>query len=308
MDLALLSDLLYTALRAGTPLALCALGVLLAERSGVLNLGQEGIMLMGAVVGFVVGVKTENYVAAVLAASATGAAMGLLFVGLTLKLYANPVASGLALAVFGSGLSTFIGSDYVGSSLAGIQSIAIPGLAEIPLIGKALFAQDPLLYLAWALALAVGLVLHRSRRGLLITAVGEDPDVAHRLGIRVLPTRAATACAGAALTGLGGAYLSLVYTPLWTADMTAGRGWIALAMVVLAGWRTGSVILASYLFGFFSILNLLMQDMGWSVSPNFLAMTPYVFCLLALIILSGQGRFSARRAPSALGQSFHPES
>ena len=308
MDVGLMGDLLYTALRAGTPLALCALGVLLAERAGVLNLGQEGIMLMGAVVGFVVCVETDSYVVAVITASAVGAAMGLLFAALTLKLYANPVASGLALAVFGSGLSTFIGSDYVGSSLAGIPSLRVPVLADIPLLGKALFAQDPLLYLAWGLAISVAALLHRSRYGLLITAVGEDPEVAHRLGIRVLLVRTGTACAGAALTGMGGAYLSLVYTPLWTADMTAGRGWIALAMVVLAGWRTGAVMLASYLFGFFSILNLLMQDMGWSLSPNILAMTPYVFCLLALIILSAQGRFSERRAPTALGQSFHPES
>jgi len=308
MDATLIADLLYTALRAGTPLALCALGVLIAERTGVLNLGQEGIMLMGAVTGFVVCTETGSYSAGVLAATGVGASMGLLFAGLTQGLYANPVASGLALAVFGSGLSTFIGSDYVGNPLAGIPSLTIPWLTKLPLIGKALFGQDPLLYLAWTLALVTGLVLHRSRHGLVLTAVGENPEVAHRLGIRVALLRTLTACIGAAMTGLGGAYLSLVYTPLWTAEMSNGRGWIGLAMVVLAGWRTGGVVAASYLFGFFSIFNLLMQDMGWSMSPNLLAMTPYAFCLLALIILSGNGRFSARRAPTALGQNFHAES
>ena len=307
MGIDLAADLLHTAFRAGTPLALCALGVLVAERSGVLNLGQEGIMLMGAVTGFAISLETGSHAAGVLAAIAVGALMGSLFVLLTLPLRANPVASGLALAVFGSGLCAFVGSGYVGSSLQGIAVAAIPWLSELPLVGKALFAQDPLLYAAWALALGIGLTLHRTRFGLMLSAVGEDPEVAHRLGVRVLPMRAAMACLGAALTGLGGAYLSLAYTPLWTEDMTSGRGWIALAMVVLAGWRTGSVLLASYLFGFFSILNLLMQDMGWSVSPNILSMTPYVLCLAALIALSSQGRFSDRRAPTALGQNFHKE-
>ncbi len=308
MDSTLIADLLYTALRAGTPLALCAMGVLVAERSGVLNLGQEGIMLMGAVTGFVVCVETGSYSMAIFAAVAVGSSLGLMFSALTQILHANPVATGLAMAVFGSGLSGFIGSDYVGRSLQGIQSLHIPGLANLPWVGKALFGQDPLLYLAWALALGIGLLLHRSRRGLVITAIGENPDVAHRLGVRVLALRTATTCLGATLTGLGGAYLTLVYTPLWSANMTAGRGWIALAMVVLAGWRMGSVILASYLFGFFSILNLLMQDIGWGISSNILAMMPYLFCLLALVILSGQGRFSSRRAPTALGQRFNPES
>ncbi len=307
MGIDLLADLLHTALRAGTPLALCALGVLLAERSGVLNLGQEGIMVMGAVTGFVISLESGSHAAGVLAAIAVGALMGLLFVLLTGPLRANPVASGLALAVFGTGLGAFAGSDYVGRSLQGIQVLAIPWFAELPLLGKALFAQDGLLYAAWALALGVGLTLHRTRLGLALSAVGEDPAVAHRLGLPVLRIRAATACLGAALTGLGGAYLSLAYTPLWTEDMTAGRGWIALAMVVLAGWRTGPVLLASYLFGFFSILNLLMQDLGWSISPNVLSMMPYLFCLAALIALSSQGRFSDRRAPTALGNSFHPE-
>ena len=307
MDAALLTDLLFTTLRAGTPLMLCVLGVLLAERSGVLNLGQEGMMLMGAVIGFATAFETGSGALGAVAGAMSGLLMGLFFALLTLGLHANAVATGLALAIFGSGMSAFVGSSYIGESLQGLPTITIPGVSALPILGKALFAQDAMLYCAWLLAFVVGLILHRSRWGLVLTAVGEAPEIAHRLGHRVILIRSCAAGVGGALAGLGGAYLSLAYTPLWSEGMTSGRGWIALAMVVLAGWRTGMLVIAAYLFGLVSILNLLLQDAGWAVSANLLAMLPYLFCLLALVLLSRQSRYSDRHAPSALGRPFNAE-
>ncbi len=307
MDADLIATLLFSTLRAGIPLLFCSLGVLLAERSGMLNLGQEGMMLMGAVVGFIVASNSGSPGLGVLAAALTGLAFGALFSLLTLKLQTNQVATGLAMTIFGTGLSAFVGENYVGTSIDGIAPLHIPLLSNLPVVGQALFAQDWLLYLAWALALGSYWLLHRSRWGLMISAVGENPAVAHRLGLPVLRIRALMACIGGVMAALGGAYLSLVYTPLWTEGMTAGRGWIALALVVLAGWRTGLVLVAAHVFGMAGILNLLMQGGGIPVSANLLAMAPYLLCIVALVLLSRQRDFGRYQSPPGLGQNFSPD-
>ncbi len=307
MDAELFATLAFSTLRAGVPLLFCALGVLLAERSGMLNLGQEGMMLMGAVVGFIAASESQSPALGVLAAAGTGLACGALFALLTLLLQTNQVATGLAMTIFGTGLSAFLGENYVGSSIDGIVPVAVPLLADIPLFGQALFAQDWLFYLAWLLALGSYWLLHRSRAGLIITAVGEDPAVAHRLGLPVRRVRALMACAGGLMAGLGGAYLSLAYTPLWTEGMTAGRGWIALALVVLAGWRTGLVLVAAHIFGMAGILNLLLQGTGIGLPGQMLAMAPYLLCIAALVLLSRQRDFGRYQSPPGLGQNFSPE-
>ncbi|MFV8816311.1 ABC transporter permease [Haliea sp. E17] len=308
MDADLAATLLFSTLRAGVPLLFCALGVLLAERSGMLNLGQEGMMLMGAVTGFIAASKTGNTEIGVLVAGLTGIGFGALFAFLTLVLQTNQVATGLAMTIFGTGLSAFLGENYVGTAIEGIAPLHIPGLSELPLIGPGLFGQDWLLYLAWLLALGSYWLLHRSRAGLKITAVGENPAVAHKIGLPVRSIRALMACSGGLMAGLGGAYLSLVYTPLWTEGMTAGRGWIALALVVLAGWRTGLVLVAAHIFGMAGILNLLLQGAGIPVSGQIMAMAPYLLCIVALVLLSRQRNFSRYQSPPGLGQNFYPDS
>eukprot|EP00903_Cladosiphon_okamuranus_P004420 g4418.t1 len=305
----LIENLLFATFRSGTPILLCALGVLVAEKSGVLNLGQEGMMLMGAVIGFIVSFHSGSHFLGLICGTLAGMTSSLLFAFLTLQLHANQVATGLALTITGTGLSAFIGAGYLGEALVAIPPVSLPLLTEIPVVGRALFGQDPLVYLSLCLSALIWWFCFSSRWGLLIRAIGENPESANKLGISVLGLRYLCTLIGGSLAGLGGTYLSLSYTPIWAEGMSAGRGWIALALVVFASWRVGRLLLGAYLFGMMGILNLIMQGFGWSISANLLATLPYVMTILVLIILatSSGSATSSLSKPRALGQTYFAE-
>lgn len=302
----LLVSTLVSTIQAGTPLALAALGELIVERAGVLNLGVEGMMLVGAVAGFITAVATGSPVLGLLVAVFAGALMALLFAFITQHLIANQVATGLALTIFGTGLSAFVGKGYAGISLPGLSSWPIPGLSDLPVVGKVLFSHDPLVYLSWLVAIGLYAYLYHSRSGLKLRAVGESPDVAHALGYPVVRMRYLAILTGGALAGLGGAYLSLIYTPLWQEGMVAGRGWIALALVVFATWRPGLVLVGAYLFGFLTVFQYQGQSMGIGVAPDFLAMLPYLITIIALVFISMDRTRVLLNTPVSLGKPFHP--
>lgn len=306
MDQALIINVLAAIVIAGTPLLLAALGELVCERSGVLNLGQEGMMLMGAVVGFIAAVTSGNAVTGVLMAMIAGVAMAMLFALMAVTLAANQYAAGLALTIFGIGLSAFIGSGYVGQSIPGFAKLPIPLLADIPFLGPILFRQDALVYLSFGLFLAVFLVLRYSRIGLILRAVGESPEAANATGLKVLQVRYMAVAFGGAMAGLAGAYLSLAYTPMWTENMTSGRGWIALALVVFATWKPERVLLGAYLFGAASILHLVLQGLGWRSSTELLAMLPYVVTIIVLVLLSSNPARTRLDTPLSIGQTYRP--
>lgn len=306
MDLDLLTNIFYAMVRTGTPLLLVALGELVCEKSGVLNLGQEGMMLFGAVIGFIVALSTGSLWLGVLLAIAAGMLLSLLFAAVALGFNANQVATGLALTIFGVGLSTFVGAAWVGKPLSGFEPIVIPLLADIPLVGRMLFAQDVLIYLSFALFALVTWVLLKSRIGLIIQAVGENPDAASAMGLPVLRVRTLAVLFGGAMAGLAGGYLSLAYTPMWAENMTAGRGWIALALVVFASWRGLRLLLGAYLFGLASILHLVAQGIGLSIPSNLLAMLPYVATIVVLVLLSRDAIKTRLYAPVSLGQPWQP--
>ena len=308
MDIDLITNILYAMVRTGTPLLIVALGELVCERSGVLNLGQEGMMLMGAVVGFIVTLTTGSLLLGFILAIVAGMLMSMLFAAIALGLNANQVATGLALTIFGTGLSAFIGAGYVGVPITGLEPIAIPYLSDIPLIGKMLFAQDLVVYLSFGLFGLVYWFFKSSRLGLTVKAVGENPHAANSLGLPVMRTRYLAVAFGGGMAGLAGGYLSLAYTPLWAENMVAGRGWIALALVVFATWRADRIIFGAYLFGLASILNLVVQGLGYPVSPNLLAMMPYAATVLVLVMISSNVMKSKMYTPMWLGKPFHPHS
>lgn len=305
MDIDLITNILYAMVRTGTPLLLVALGELVCEKSGVLNLGQEGMMLFGAVIGFIAAVVTGNLWMGVLFACIGGMLMSLLFGFIALQLNANQVATGLALTIFGIGLSSFIGASWVGKPLEGFNPVAIPLLSDIPVVGHMLFRQDLLVYVSYFLFALIAWALLKSRLGLIIQAVGENPNAANALGLPVLRVRMLAVLFGGAMAGLAGGYLSLAYTPMWAENMTAGRGWIALALVVFASWRVFRVILGAWLFGLTSILYLVAQGLGMDIPSNLLAMLPYVATILVLIILSRDAVKTRLYAPVSLGQPWH---
>lgn len=302
----LLINVLAATVVAGTPLLLAALGELICERSGVLNLGQEGMMLMGAVAGFVATLTSGSLMVGVVAAILAGIAMSMLFAFMAVTLAANQYAAGLALTIFGIGLSAFVGAGFVGESIDGFSRVAIPLLSEIPLIGRVVFDQDPLVYVSLVAFAAVWVFLRHTRGGLLLRAVGEDPDAANANGLKVLVVRYLAVAFGGGMAGLAGAYLSLAYTPMWTENMTAGRGWIALALVVFATWRPERVVLGAYLFGAASILHLVLQGLGWNISTELLAMLPYVVTILMLVLLSFNPVRTRLNTPLSLGQPYRP--
>ena len=298
----LLTNVLAATVVAGTPLLLVALGELICERSGVLNLGQEGMMLMGAVAGFVAALTSGSLVVGVAAAVLAGTGMSFMAVSLA----ANQYAAGLALTIFGTGLSAFLGAGFVGQSIDGFTRVAIPFLSDIPVLGRVLFDQDPLVYLSLIVFVGVAIFLRHTRGGLLLRAVGEDPEAANANGLKVLVVRYLAVAFGGGMAGLAGAYLSLAYTPLWTENMTAGRGWIALALVVFATWRPERVVLGAYLFGAASILHLVLQGLGWKSSTELLAMLPYVVTILMLVLLSWNPARTRLNPPLSLGQPYRP--
>ncbi|MGH8384334.1 MAG: ABC transporter permease [Pseudomonas sp.] len=304
MDIDLLSNVFYAMVRCGTPLLLVALGELICEKSGVLNLGQEGMMLFGAVIGFIVAFNSGNLWLGVLLAMLAGMLLSSLFALVALVFNANQVATGLALTIFGVGLSSFVGASWVGKPLVGFEPLAIPYLSEIPLIGRMLFAQDLLVYLSFALFALVAWAVLKSRLGLIIQAVGENPDAASAMGLPVLGVRALAVLFGGAMAGLAGAYLSLAYTPMWAENMSAGRGWIALALVVFASWRVWRLLLGAYLFGLASILHLVAQGLGLAIPSSLLAMLPYVATIVVLVLLSRDKVRTRLYAPVSLGQPW----
>ncbi len=298
---------LITVIGAATPLLLAALGELVAEKAGVLNLGVEGMMLVGAVAGFATAVGTESSALALLAAAAAGGAMALLFGFLTLTLLTSQVATGLALTIFGIGLSALIGSPYVGTPLKRLAQLDLPGLSDMPVVGPLLFSHDVLVYFALLMVPAVAWFLNRSRAGLILRAVGDSHDAAHAIGYPVIRIRYLAVGFGGVMAGLGGAYLSLAYTPMWIEQMTAGRGWIALALVVFAAWRPLRVLIGAYLFGGVTILQLHAQGGAVIDIPSqYLSMLPYVATIVVLALISSGASRRRLQAPACLGRPFQP--
>jgi simple sugar transport system permease protein len=292
---------------AATPLIIAALGVLVCERAGVLNLGVEGMMLIGAVTAFAVGVSSGSLLLGYVAAAFAGMAMSLLFGILTLTLQTNQVATGLALALFGVGLSAFVGQSFVGLPIDRLPDLTIPLLSAIPVLGPLLFSYDAMVYLSIALYFAVSWFLYRSSAGLRLRAVGESPGVAHSIGERVILIRYLAVLFGGATSGIAGAYLSTALTPMWVEGMSAGRGWIVLALVVFATWRPLRVLLGAYLFGGVTVLQLHAQGLGVNVPSEFLSMLPYVATIVVLVLICRDPRTILLNQPASLGRSFHPD-
>lgn len=307
MDLSAINWLLLLAslMVASTPILLAGIGELVVERAGVLNLGVEGMMITGAICGFAVGVEFQNVTLAYIAAAAGGALLSLLFGVLTQVLLSNQVATGLALTLFGLGLSALIGQGYVGIRGVEVHDVALGPLAQIPVLGPILFQHDAMVYFSLLIVAAVWAFLRYTRAGLILRAVGESHDAAHALGYKVIRIRLMAIAFGGACAGLGGAYLSLVRVPQWTEGMTAGAGWIALALVVFASWRPWRILIGAYLFGGLTVLQLNLQAAGLKVPVEVLSMSPYLITILVLVVMSsGRGRASLG-APASLGQSFH---
>jgi simple sugar transport system permease protein len=298
--------ILLTIITASTPLLIAAVGELVTERSGVLNLGVEGMMVMGAVCSFAGAVTFDSTLLGVLCGVLAGVLMAALFALVVLGFAANQVGSGLALTIFGLGLSGLIGAPFVGARRDPVGALQIPGLSDLPVVGRVLFAQDPFVYASLALTLAVAYFLARTRAGLTVRSVGENHTSAHGLGLPVLKTRLLAILFGGACAGLAGAYLSLVYTRFWSPGMTAGRGWIALALVVFAAWRPGWVLAGAYIFGAATVLQLHAQAAQWGIPSQALSAVPYLATILALLVLSiRHGR--AIGAPGSLGTPFVPD-
>ena len=298
--------LIAATLNAGTVLAIAGLGLLINERAGIVNLGAEGLMLVAAVAGFATAVHTGSDLAAFVAGAGAGALLAAVFGWLVIWLNTNQYATGLALSLFGAGFSAFVGIGYVQARLGERASFAIPGLADIPFLGAALFRQHPMVYLAMALTAGIAWFLYRSRAGLVLRAVGESPESAHALGYPVRRIRLAAVCAGGALCGLGGAYLSVVYSPLWMEGMVAGKGWIALALTTFATWRPARVLLGAYLFGGVTMLQFHLQGQGVEVASQLLSMLPYLATIAVLVLISRNAGFIKANMPASMGKPFHP--
>ena len=306
MNTALLVSFVMTVAMAATPILLASLGELVAEKAGVLNLGVEGMMLIGAVTGFAAATLTGSAYLGLLAAMLGGVAVSLIFAGLTLGLSANQVATGLALTIFGTGASSLLGAPFVGRTIERLGPLLPADLAEHPVL-RVVFGYDLLVYLSLGLTFAVAWWLKRTRPGLILRAVGESDSSAHSIGYPVLAVRTAAVAFGGALAGLGGAYFSLELTPMWADRLTAGRGWIALALVVFASWRPLRLLAGAYLFGAVMTFELHAKASGFGLlPPEMLAMLPYLATILVLTLISIRpGRLSAA-APACLGKSFSP--
>lgn len=302
-----LEAVLLTIATAATPLLIAAVGELVVERSGVLNLGVEGMMVMGAVTGFAIALMTGSAWLGLIAAIIVGALFSLLFGFLTLTLVTNQVATGLALTLLGLGFSGMLGEGFVGQPGVKLANIYIPGLSDIPLIGKLVFGQDPVFYISIALTAGVVYFLFRTRTGLTLRSVGDNHGSAHALGISVIGIRYLAVMFGGACAGLAGAYLSLVYTPQWTENMTAGRGWIALALVVFASWRPWRVLAGAYLFGAVTIGQLHAQALGFGIPSQLLSSLPYVATIVVLVLISRNKRLTMMNTPASLGRPFVPD-
>ena len=301
----LLIDIMIGVIAAATPLVFAAVGELVVEKAGVLNLGVEGMMIVGAIAAFAASIGTGSATLGVSAAMLAGAMMATLFGLLTLTLLSNQVATGLALTMFGLGLSALIGQSYSGMTVPAFPRLDVPVLSALPIAGKLLFSRDALFYLSIALVAGTAYTLARTRIGLILRAIGENHDAAHAIGYPVIAYRYLALMFGGACAGLGGAYLSLVQNPFWVEKMTAGRGWIALALVVFAAWRPWRALAGAYLFGGISVLQLHSQGFGLAIDAQILAMFPYLATIVVLVIISADKMRLKLNAPASLGKSFH---
>ncbi|MFN3298429.1 ABC transporter permease [Caldimonas sp.] len=300
--------LIAATMNAGTVLAIASLGLLINERAGIVNLGAEGMMLVAAIAGFATGVHTGNDWLAFAAGAGAGAAMALVFGVLVIWLNTNQYASGLALSLFGVGFSAFVGIGYTQERLSDRPRFEIPGLADLPFFGSAFFKHHPMVYFAIALTLVLAWFLYRSRAGLVLRAVGESPESAHALGYPVRRIRLLAVLAGGALCGLAGAYISVIYTPLWVEGMIAGKGWIALALTTFATWRPARVLLGAYLFGGVTMLQFHLQGQGVQIASQLLTMLPYLATIVVLVLISRNPSFIRVNMPASLGKPFYPGS
>jgi len=300
--------LVAATLAGGTILAIASLGLLINEKAGVVNLGAEGMMLCAALAGFAAVVHTGSNLAGFVAGMAAGAVLAAAFGVLVIWLGTNQYATGLALSLFGAGFSAFIGTGYVQATLPPRTAFEIPLLADIPWLGVAIFRQHPMVYLAMVLAAGLVWFLYRTRAGLVLRSVGESPESAHALGYPVRRIRLLAVVAGGALCGLAGAYVSVIYTPLWVENMIAGKGWIALALTTFATWRPARVLLGAYLFGGVTMLQFQLQGQGLSVPTQVLSMLPYLATIVVLALMSRNPTWIHINMPASLGKPFHPGS
>lgn len=302
----LVEAIILSVLAASTPLLIAATGELVTERSGVLNLGVEGMMIVGAACGFGGAWLTGSILIGALFGIIAGMLMSLIFALMALGLAVNQVATGLALTILGVGLSGLIGAGFVGERITPAAHLHIPGLTDIPLVGRVLFGEDAFVYFSIALIIGVWWFLYRTRAGLILRACGDNHISAHALGYPVLRIRTFAVMFGGACAGLAGAYLPLAYTPFFIPGMTAGRGWIALALVVFASWRPGRLVVGAYLFGAVTILQLHAQGWGVGIPSQFMSALPYLATVIVLVLLS-RARTGGSTAPAALGTVFVPD-
>ena len=299
--------LLFAAtLSAGTVLAIASMGLLINEKAGIVNLGAEGMMLCAAIAAYATVVHTGSDLLGFVAGAGAGALLALIFGALVIGLNTNQYATGLALSLFGAGFSAFVGTGYVQASLPERISYEVPYLTDLPVVGLALFRQHPMVYLVIGFTLALIWFLERSRAGLVLRAVGESPQSAHALGYPVRRIRLAAVVCGGALCGLAGAYISVIYTPLWVEGMIAGKGWIALALTTFATWRPARILLGAYLFGGVTMLQFHLQATGLEVPSQFLSMLPYVATIVVLALISRNPQWIRVNMPASLGKPFYP--
>jgi len=301
-----LEQLILTVMLTSVPLVFAAIGELVAERSGVLNLGVEGMMLMGAVSAFAAAMATGSPIIGILAGAGAGTMTACVFGFFALGLATNQVATGLALTIFGTGLSGLVGAPLVGNAIEGLPQIRIPFLADLPFFGNLLFNHDIMAYLSVVAVAMSAWILKNTHLGLIIRATGDNHQSAHALGYSVLRVRFFAVMFGGMMAGLGGAYLPLVLTPHWAEGMTAGRGWIALALVVFASWLPWRVLAGALIFGGITIMQLAGQARGWTLPPQFLSMLPYLATIFVLVLISRNRDFSLANSPACLGRIFHP--
>jgi general nucleoside transport system permease protein len=302
-----LEAIILSVIAASTPLLLAAAGELVVERSGVLNLGVEGMMIVGAACGFAGAYMTGSTLVGAICGIIAGAAMAAVFGILTLGLAVNQVAAGLALTILGVGLSGLIGAGFVGEKIVPAPHLDLPFLTNLPIIGRIIFGEDAFVYFTMALVIGIWFFLYRTRAGLVLRAVGDNHASAHALGYPVLKIRMLAVLFGGACGGLGGAFLPLAYTPFFIPGMTAGRGWIALALVVFASWRPGRLVAGAYLFGAVSILQLHTQALGLGIPSQLMSALPYLATVVVLVLISRTRGTAGSAAPASLGLVFVPD-
>ncbi|NOY13397.1 MAG: ABC transporter permease [Deltaproteobacteria bacterium] len=299
--------LLDATVRAGTPILFATLGAIINERAGIINLGIEGLMLIGAVAGFAATHASGSLLIGVIAAFAMAFIAGAIHAFITVQLRGNQIVSGLALTMFGIGMTALFGRGMVGLTIDGFERVAIPGLSELPIVGKAFFNQDLLIYFSFLLVVAIWLFFYRTRWGLEVRTLGENPAVADTCGVPVNRYRFLAVTIGSGIVGIGGAYLSLAYTPMWIENMSAGRGWIAVALVIFAGWSSPKALFGAYLFGGITAMQLRFQAMGTTISAHLLQMLPYFFTIVVLIISTLRLQKGAGQQPESLGLPYDRE-